>query len=249
MTPQQGDADKQRIAILGYGAEARAQALRLRQIGHDVAVAVRPGGTSWVRAVRDGFRPVSAGEAVADADVVALHVPQAEQPSLYANDVAPRMKPGGLLVFAHGGAVLSGALVPAPDVDVVLVAMCLRADALRCRFAVDQDATGQAAGRAVAFARAAYAEAAASIETTTFTAETEAELTEQAQSSGGFDELMAAWERVLTSPSHEPDEARLAYFDRLKRLVSDLHAPRIPSPPGSTLDVREVVNGVRRGAA
>src|SRR5579884_3269166 len=94
-----------RVAIVGYGPEAREHALRLREMGWDVSVVVRPGGMSWIRAMADGLRPVAARDAVARADVVAVHLPEAEQPAMWANGLAPHVAQGALIVFAHGAAL------------------------------------------------------------------------------------------------------------------------------------------------
>jgi ketol-acid reductoisomerase len=253
-----------RVAMLGYGAEARAQALRLREAGNEVAVAVRPGGMSWVRALNDGFRPCCAADAVKGADVVVMLVPDEEQPTLYGAQVAPNMPDGALLVFGHAGAVYTNALEPAPGLDVVLVTARVKeaakdvaseteaADAIRCFVAVHVDSTGMAHARASAYARAAYGAVARTIEPTTFAEETALDISDQAVLSGGVAELVAAWEKVLATPSHEPDEARLAYYERLMRVVEKAGTLRIPSPPQSqvaVLDKNGVARAPRRGAA
>jgi len=76
-----GDRSGGRAAFIGYGPEAREQALRLRSLGWDVDVVMRPGGMSWIRAVTDGFRPLPAAEAASRAQVLVVHLPESEQPA------------------------------------------------------------------------------------------------------------------------------------------------------------------------
>jgi ketol-acid reductoisomerase len=208
--PKRGAA---RVAIIGYGREAREQALRLQAAGWDVDVVVRAGGMSWVSAVGDGFRPGSSSAAVARADVIAVHVPEAEQPAAWAYGIAPFLVPGALVVFVHGSALYSGAVDPAPGVDVVLVAGGARGP----RVAVHRDSSGHAHERALAFARAGHGQE--QVGTTTLDAEVGADLFELGAKMGGLAGLLAEWDRVLASPSHEPDEAALTYYERLRATV------------------------------
>jgi ketol-acid reductoisomerase len=208
-----------RVALFGYGPEAREQAVRLRSIGWEVDVVMRSGGMSWIRAVTDGFRPVSAAEAAARADVVVVHLPESEQPAVWAYGIAPHLSPGALVVFVHGWALYSGAVDPDPCLDVVLVTGSgdFEGSELGCRVAVHRDATSHALERAAAFARAVFG--AAKIGTTTLDGEVNAELSELVAKMGGFEALLAQWDRVLANPSHEPDEATLTYYERLRATV------------------------------
>jgi ketol-acid reductoisomerase len=207
-----------RAAVIGYGPDAREQALRLRAIGWEVDVVVRAGGMTWIHAVADGFRPVPAAEAALRADVVVVHLPESEQPAVWAYGLAPYLVPGSLVVFAHGSAVYSGAVDPDPRLDVALVTPCTARDAgLVCRVAVQRDATGHALERALAFVRAVFG--SIKVETTTLDSEVSADLSERGAKMGGLPALMAEWDRVLASPSHEPDEATLTYYERLRATV------------------------------
>jgi ketol-acid reductoisomerase len=216
---------KGHVAILGYGDDGRSQAMRLKAAGVDIVVAVRPGGMSWIRAMKDGFRPKTHAEAVKGASVVAIMVPEAEQPALYSSSVAPNLSRGALLVFAHAAPIYARAVEPDASVDVVLVTCDPdthdRRSEARSFVAVHQDTTGQACARAVAYARAAFGEAAASVATTTFAERTAMDLADEAQRSGGVTELLAAWEKRLAAAGHEPDEASLAYYERLKKVALD----------------------------
>ena len=205
-------------AVIGYGPDAREQALRLRAIGWAVDVVVRSGGMTWVHAVADGFRPVPAAEAAMRADVVVVHLPDAEQPAVWAYALAPYLAPGALVIFAHGSALYSGAVDPEPRLDVALVTRCIARDAeLVCRVAVHRDATGHALERALAFARAVFG--SPKVETTTLELEVGVDLTELGAKMGGLRALVAEWDRVLASPSHEPDEGTLTYYERLRATV------------------------------
>jgi|CZKU01.1.fsa_nt_gi ketol-acid reductoisomerase len=205
-------------AVIGYGPDAREQALRLRAIGWEVDIVVRSGGMTWVHAVADGFRPVPAAEAAMRADVVVVQLPEAEQPAVWAYGLAPYLAAGALVVFAHGSALYSGAVDPDRQLDVALVTPCrVREAELVCRVAVHRDATGHALERALAFARAAFG--SPKVETTTLDLEVGADLSELGAKMGGPAALMAEWDRVLASPSHEPDEATLTYYERLRAKV------------------------------
>src|SRR5580658_2223256 len=215
-----GDRSSGRAAFVGYGPDAREQALRLRSMGWEVDVVMRPGGMSWTRAVTDGFRPVPASEAASRAQILVVHLPESEQPAVWAYGIAPQLAPGSLVVFVHGWALYSGAVDPDPCLDVVLVVG--RDDEgdgteLSCRVAVHRDATGHALERSAAFARALFG--AAKIGTTTLDSEVKAELSALVTKMGGLEVLLAEWDRVLANPGHEPDEATLTYYERLRATV------------------------------
>jgi len=235
------------VVMMGYGPQAREHAARLRETGWQVTVVVRPGGMSWIRAVADGFRPALANEAVAHADVVAVHVPEAEQPAVWAYGIAPHLRPGALIVFAQGAAVYAGAVEPDPRVDVVLVTGNDGSEG--CRVAVHQDATGRALERAAGFARAVFG--GAKVGTTTFASEVQSDLSELIERVGGLPELLAEWDRVLANPSHEPDEATLNYYEGLRAAVIADQSPAITRPPSSRMELATPKAGGQRdrGAA
>jgi ketol-acid reductoisomerase len=235
--------------MIGYGPDAREQAVRLRAIGWEVDVVVRPGGMTWIRAVADGFRPIPAAEAAASAQVVAVHLPEAEQPAVWAYSLAPHLAPGSLVVFTTGWALYSGAVDPDPSLDIVLVTSCEEREGHErtCRVAVHQDATGHALERAVAYARAVFG--APKIGTTTLNVEVQAHLSELVTRKGGLSALVAEWDRVLANPSHEPDEATLTYYERLRAAV--LAGGRAPEMPKSQTELARPHARVsrKRGAA
>jgi ketol-acid reductoisomerase len=129
--------------VVGYGeGEGREHARRLREYGHDVVVAMLPGGLSWVNAVHDGFRPLRAWEAVQNADVTVLLVPDEDVELVYWEQVAPYARPGSLLLFTRGASSIDG--LPA-GVDVASIVM----NEEGCLASVLQDATSQARARAL----------------------------------------------------------------------------------------------------
>jgi ketol-acid reductoisomerase len=142
--PQAKSTGRRRVAVVGYGeGEGREHARRLRDHGEDVSVAMLPGGISWVNAVNDGFRPLRAWEAVQDADVIVLLVPDEEVEIVYWEQVAPCARRGALLLFA--GATASGIDELPSGVDVASITM----NEEGCRVAVLQDATSLARTRAL----------------------------------------------------------------------------------------------------
>lgn len=142
-------ARRERVAVIGYGEEGRSAAKNLRDSGHDVVVAMLPGGMSWVTAVRDGFRPVRAWEAARGAGVVAMILPESEQELVYWEEIAPVIEPGTLLVFTRG-CHLDADQLPA-KVDVASVQP--QTDGA-CLVTIHRDATGSARARAFAYAQA-----------------------------------------------------------------------------------------------
>ena len=204
-----------RIAVLGYGADAAAHAAGLRDAGNTVAVGVRTGGMSWVRARRDGF-VVGAAHAVIDgARAVVMLVPDDEQASVYWHAVAPSVGADALLVFGRALALAARALEPRAT-DAVFVA----GDDDTARVAVYHDATGRALERAIAYARAAFG-AGVAITTTTLAAEADRELARLEGKAGGAAALRACVAQTFAHvrDSHAPEEARIAFYDGLFALV------------------------------
>ena len=149
MTTKDDGKRQERVAVIGYDEEGRAHAKSLKAHGHDVVVAMLPGGMSWVTAVRDGFRPVRAWEAARGANVIAMVLPESEQELVYWEEIAPVAEPGAILVFTHG-CHLEADQLPA-DIDVASVTPQSGGS---CLVTVHQDATGRARARAFAYAEA-----------------------------------------------------------------------------------------------
>ncbi len=223
--------DGQRVVVFGYGAQGRAQAQNLRDSGVDVAVALRDGSPRRARAIEDGIAVVSVTDGAAQADLAMLLVPDEVQPSLYTESLAPVLKRGAALVFAHGYNIHYARIVPRADLDVLLVAPKGIGDQVRATYAaghgvpglvaVQQDASGAALERALGYARAVGHGRAVVLETT-FADETETDLFgEQAVLCGGITALAKAGFDTLVDAGYP---AELAYFECLHeiKLIADL---------------------------
>jgi len=218
------------IALIGYGSQGHAQALNLRDSGLSVIIGVRQGG-SWERAQTDGFRVMSIPEAVAEADVVMMLISDEHQPRVYAESIAPHLRPGIALGFAHGFNIHFGQIAPPPDIDVFMVSPKAVGPQLRrlfvaghgapCLIAVHQDYTGSAKAIALAYARALGGTRAGVYETT-FREECESDLFgEQAVLCGGVPALIKAAFETLVEAGYQPE---IAYFECLHelKLIVDL---------------------------
>ena len=221
----------QRIAVLGYGSQGRAQASNLRDSGLNVTVGLRPGGASWREAEADGWQPEDFASATRGADVVMILVPDLAQKALYETHVAPNLKPGAMLMFSHGFNVHFGLIKPESHVDVAMIAPKSPGKLVRrqyeigagvpCLIAIHQDASGTAFHRALAYADGIGGTRAGVLETT-FKEETETDLFgEQAVLCGGATELVAAGFDTLVKAGYQ---AEVAYFECLHelKLIVDL---------------------------
>ncbi|HTV83835.1 MAG TPA: ketol-acid reductoisomerase [Dyella sp.] len=220
---------KARIAVLGYGSQGRAHALNLKDSGLDVVIGLRPNGPTWSKAVADGFHVVEAAQAVRGADLVAVLTPDMVQPKLYAESIAPNIKPGAALLFAHGFNVHFKQIEPRSDIDVILVApkgpgALVRSEYERgrgvpCVYAVHQDSTGHAEEKAKAYA-AGIGGARAMLIKTDFKEETETDLFgEQAVLCGGASELVIKGFETLVEAGYQPEIAYYEVLHELKLIV------------------------------
>ncbi|HRP88323.1 MAG TPA: ketol-acid reductoisomerase [Gammaproteobacteria bacterium] len=220
-----------RVAVLGFGAQGRAQALNLRDSGVDVVVGLRPDSPRLAECEEAGLAVRTPAAAAAECDVFAMLVPDEAQPQLYAEVLAPVLAPGAALLFAHGYNIHYHRLAPRADLDVVMVAPLGIGEQVRRQYelgrgvpallAVHQDATGRAAALAGAYA-AANGHARAAVFATSFAEETETDLfAEQAVLCGGLGQLITAAFETLTEAGY-PEE--LAYFCCLHevKLIADL---------------------------
>jgi len=223
-------ADK-KIAVVGYGSQGHAHSLNLKDSGCQVAVGLRQGGRSWAAAEEAGLTVMPVAEAAAWADVVMILVPDPVQPALYHEAIAPGLKAGDTLMFAHGFNIRFHQIVPPPDVDVSMIAPKSPGHRLRelyregtgtpALLAVYQDVSGQAKDMALAYARGIGCTRAGVIETT-FAEETETDLFgEQAVLCGGVSELVKAGFETLVEAGYQPE---IAYFECLHelKLIVDL---------------------------
>ena len=221
----------QRIAVLGYGSQGRAHALNLRDSGYEVVVGLRKDSPSWTTAEDDGLAVASVNEAVADADLVAVLLPDQHQAKAYEDSIEPNLRPGATLLFAHGFSIHFGQVRPPSDNDVIMIAPKAPGPLVRRTFdddkgtpalvAVHQDASGQATERALAYAHGLGCTRAGVIETT-FAEETETDLFgEQAVLCGGTSRLIQAGFETLVDAGYQPE---IAYFECLHelKLIVDL---------------------------
>ena len=220
----------QRVAILGYGSQGRAQALNLRDSGADVIVGNRA-GKSFDRAAEDGFAVYPVCEAVQKADVLALLFPDESAADIYAAEIAPYLHEGHTLLFAHGFNILYNLIQPPKFVDVVLAApkgvgpMVRRlyegGGGVASLVSVHQDASGHALQTALGFA-AAIGSSRSAIMESTFKDETETDLFgEQAIICGGIPALIEAAVDILIEAGYPPELAYSECAHEVK-LVIDL---------------------------
>lgn len=229
---QLGSAEE--VAVLGYGSQGRAQALNLRDSGVPVVAGLRPRSAHASEAEADGVPVCAPAEAVARASIVAMLVPDEVQPEVYASTVAPHLRRGGMLVFAHGFNIHYGHIVPRTDLDVVLVAPSGIGEQVRQRYAagsgtagfvaVGHDATGAARTRALAYARALGHDRVAVIETD-FAEETETDLfAEQAVLVGGLTELIEAGFETLVAAGYQSEIAYFCCVQEVKLMADMIYA-------------------------
>jgi ketol-acid reductoisomerase len=218
-----------KVAVLGYGSQGHAHALNLQDSGVDVVVGLREGSPSRAAAEDAGVAVASVGEAVTDAQVVSLLLPDQVQPVVYERDVAPNLAPGAAVLFAHGFNVHFGRVrVPAGH-DVIMVAPKGPGHIVRRLFtegfgtpavvAVAQDASGGALELAFAYGTGIGAARAGMIETS-FAEETETDLFgEQAVLCGGVTELVRAGFETLVEAGYQPEVAYYECLHELKLIV------------------------------
>jgi ketol-acid reductoisomerase len=226
-----GVLSDQKIAVLGFGSQGHAHAQNLQDSGLDVRVGLRPGSSSRAAAEEAGLRVLDTAEAVAEADVVMCLLPDTSHAAVYAEDIAPNLKDGDMLMFAHGFSVHFGTVVPPEGVDVTMIAPKGPGHLVRRTYvegngtpgliAVHTDATGKAKARALAYG-AAIGCAKPGIIETSFKEETETDLFgEQAVLCGGISELIRNGFETLVEAGYQPE---IAYFECLHelKLIIDL---------------------------
>ena len=233
----QKDVDKKalkgaRIAVLGYGSQGRAHALNLSDSGFDVVVGVRKGGASWKKAKKDGLAVAEPADAVAEADLVAMLVPDLAQKDLY-DSVENALQEGATLLFAHGFNIHYKQIRPRKDLDVVLIAPKGPGDLVRrqyqqgrgvpCLLAVAQDSSGKAHAKALSYAHGIGGTRGGVLDTT-FGEETETDLFgEQAVLCGGATELVVKGFETLVEAGYQPEVAYYECLHELKLIVDLLH--------------------------
>ncbi|MGW1894235.1 ketol-acid reductoisomerase [Streptomyces sp. NPDC002004] len=220
-----------KVAVIGYGSQGHAHALSLRDSGVDVRVGLHEGSKSKAKAEEQGLRVVTPAQAAEEADVIMILIPDPIQARVYEESIAPHLKDGDALFFAHGFNIRFGFIKPPAGVDVALVAPKGPGHLVRRQYeegrgvpaiaAVEQDATGNAFELALSYAKAIGGTRAGVIKTT-FTEETETDLFgEQAVLCGGASALVKAGFETLVEAGYQPE---IAYFECLHelKLIVDL---------------------------
>jgi ketol-acid reductoisomerase len=219
------------VAIIGYGSQGHAHAQNLNDSGVKVTVGLRKGGASWSKVEKAKLKVAEVADAVKTADVVMILLPDEQIASVYANDVAPHIKQGASLAFAHGFNVHYGQVTPRDDLDVWMVAPKAPGHTVRNTYsqgggvphliAVHADKSGKARDLALSYAVANGGGKAGIIETN-FREETETDLFgEQVVLCGGTVELIKAGFETLVEAGYAPE---MAYFECLHelKLIVDL---------------------------
>jgi ketol-acid reductoisomerase len=220
-----------KVAVLGYGSQGHAHALNLQDSGVDVRVGLRDGSSSWAKAEEAGLKVLPIAEAVKEADVIMVLLPDTEQAAVYKRDIEPNLDDRDSLAFAHGFNIHFGQIRPPKGIDVWMIAPKGPGHLLRRTFeegggvpslvAVQADETGKAKQTALAYARAIGATRAGVLDTT-FEEETETDLFgEQVVLCGGLTELIRSSYETLVASGYQPESA---YFETLHevKLIVDL---------------------------
>ena len=220
-----------KVAIIGFGSQGHAHALNLSESGIDVRVGLREAGASWQKARSAGLAVKSIADAVSEADVVMMLIPDEEIASVYQAEVEPHVARGATLAFAHGFNVHYGQVLPREDLDVVMIAPKAPGHTVRSTYkggggvpsliAVWRDVSGQSRELALAYA-ASIGSGKAGIIETDFREETETDLFgEQAVLCGGTVELVKCGFETLVEAGYAPE---MAYFECLHelKLIVDL---------------------------
>lgn len=220
------------IAVLGFGSQGHAHALNLKESGLNVCVGLRPGSSRWQKAEAAGLNVKSVPEAAEWANVIMILLPDQNQKEVYDKDIAPYLKEGDTLAFAHGFNIHYKQIVPPKNINVMMIApkspghlvrrTFLEGTGVPCLIAVYQDFDGNTKNTALAWAKGIGGTKAGVIETN-FKDETETDLFgEQAVLCGGSAELIKAGFETLTEAGYPPE---LAYFECMHemKLIVDLY--------------------------
>lgn len=220
-----------KVAIIGFGSQGHAHALNLKDSGLDVVVGLREGSPTWRRVEEAGLTALTIEEASAQADLIAILIPDETQRDVYNRSIKSNLTEGKALLFAHGFNIHFSQIVPPANVDVIMVApkgpgrlvreTYQKGEGVPALVAVEQNYTGQAFQKAMAYAKGLGATRAGVLETT-FKEETETDLFgEQTVLCGGCTSLIKAGFETLVEAGYQPE---VAYFECLHelKLIVDL---------------------------
>lgn len=218
-----------KITVLGYGSQGHAHALNLKENGCDVTIGLRKDSSSWKKAEEAGLTVKETAEAVKGADIVMVLIPDELQAEVYAKDIAPNLKQGAYLAFAHGFNIHFGKIVPREDVNVFMVApkgpghlvrrTYQEGSGVPCLYAVEKDPSGDTEEVALAWTCGSGGGRAGILETN-FKSETETDLFgEQAVLCGGLTALIQTGFEVLCEAGYEPVNAYFECLHEMKLIV------------------------------
>lgn len=227
---KKGTLKKMTVCIMGYGSQGHAHANNLKESGENVIIGVRKGG-SFDKAKKAGFKVYTPAEAAKKADVIMILLPDEDQGNIYSAEIAPNLKKGTFLGFAHGFSIHFNQIVPPADVNVFMVAPkgpghlvrseYVRGSGVPCLIAINQDPSKKTKSVALAYASAVGGGRAGIIETS-FREECETDLFgEQVVLCGGLTSLITAGYETLVEAGYAPE---MAYFECLHevKLIVDL---------------------------
>ncbi len=217
------------VAVVGYGSQGHAHAQNLRNSGVKVIIGLYDGSKSAITAKADGFEVYNTADAVKKADVVMILVNDEKQAALYKSKIAPNLKDGMTLAFAHGFNIHYGQIIPPATINVIMIAPKGPGHTVRSQFtegkgvpdliAVYQNATGDAREIALAYANGIGGARAGVLETT-FREETETDLFgEQAVLCGGVTALMKAGFETLVEAGYQPENAYFECIHEMKLII------------------------------
>ena len=218
------------VCIMGYGSQGHAHANNLKESGVDVIIGIRKGG-SFDKAKKAGFETLLPPDAAKKADVIMILLPDENQGDIYKNEIAPHLKKGAYLGFAHGFNIHFNQIVPSADINVFMVAPkgpghlvrseYTKGGGVPCLIAIHQDPSKNAKDLALSYA-SAIGGGRAGIIGTSFREETETDLFgEQVVLCGGLTSLITAGYETLVEAGYAPE---MAYFECLHetKLIVDL---------------------------
>lgn len=237
------------VAVIGYGSQGHAHAQNLRDSGINVIIGLYEGSKSAETAKGDGFEVYNTADAVKKADLVMLLVNDEKQAGIYKNEIAPNLREGMTLAFAHGFNIHYGLIVPPEGVNIIMIAPKGPGHTVRsqykigqgvpCLIAVEKDATGNAKDIALSYALGIGGARAGVLETT-FREETETDLFgEQTVLCGGVAALMKAGFETLVEAGYQPESAYFECIHEMKLIVDLIFSKGISFMRHSISDTAE----------
>ncbi len=238
-----------KVAIIGYGSQGHAHALNLKDSGLDVVDGLYEGSKSKAKAEAAGLKVFTVAEAVKQADITMILLPDERQADVYKNEIEPNLKSGSALAFAHGFNIHFQQIIPPADVDVFMVApkgpghmvrrVFTEGGGVPDVFAVHQDATGNAMEIALAYSRGIGGSRSGVIQTT-FKEETETDLFgEQAVLCGGVTHLITAGFETLVEAGYQPEIAYFECYHEMKLIVDMMYEGGMANMRRSISDTAE----------